>query len=219
MPAEGAEEVAAAGNFIPLMSVRTPLSLALVADDDRLWTSAEELLGDITIASPALATCLVADTPWHHDPGIGDPWLRFNAYLQPAAASTGALRVVAGSHVPELGRGVGSYLASVGVEWRDRPNALPGFALETEPGDVIGFDPRLYHGAWGSGRRLRWNVDYAQFPAATDSVRRAKIRDLVRELSDWPHPPQWPVWNDWLQEDAPASRAHAIDNLTELGAL
>jgi hypothetical protein len=96
--------------------------------------------------------------------------LRFNAYLQPATASTGALRVVAGTHEPELGRGVRSYLASVGVERRDRPNALPGFALET-PGDVIGFDPRLYHGAWGSGRRLRWNVDYAQFPAATDSVR------------------------------------------------
>jgi hypothetical protein len=39
---KAAKEVAAAGNFIPLMSVRTPLSLALVADDDRLWTSAEQ---------------------------------------------------------------------------------------------------------------------------------------------------------------------------------
>src|SRR4051812_45303108 len=49
MPDEADDDVAAAGNFLPLMSVRTPLSLSLVADDGRLWTCAEELLGDVTV--------------------------------------------------------------------------------------------------------------------------------------------------------------------------
>ena len=44
MPADDVDEVAAEGNFLPLMSTRSPLSLSLVADDGRFWSAAERLL-------------------------------------------------------------------------------------------------------------------------------------------------------------------------------
>ena len=215
MPAEDDEEVAAEGNFLPLMADRTPLSQSLLADDLRLQSFAEAVLGESTIASPALATLLVADTPWHNDPGTGERWLRLNAYLQPSAADTGSLRVVPASQQGSLPTDIAEMLKHQRT-LRARPDALPGVALETMPGDVIAFDPRVHHGAWGGGRRLRWSVDFVALPSKGDRKRLDETRALVQELSSWPTTDAWPTWREWAAGPDERRRA-AVAKLKALG--
>ncbi|GAC1601141.1 MAG: hypothetical protein NVS3B21_28590 [Acidimicrobiales bacterium] len=215
MPGENDDEVAAEGNFMPLMSNLAPLSQRLVADDRRLTSFAESVLGECTIASPALATLLTSDTPWHSDPGIGERWLRFNAYLQPAAATTGALRAVPASHHGSVPAGVAALLKS-DPRRQGKADGLPGVVLETEPGDVIAFDPRVHHSAWGGGARLRWSIDFAAFPAIDDHDRRERTRDLVDELSSWPTDGRWPTWAEWAAGGT-TDRARALNKLIALG--
>lgn len=200
----GEGEIAAEGNFLPLMAERSPLSMTLVADDPRFLPAADTLLGTSAVpVSPALATCMVSDTPWHNDLGTGDRWVRFNAYLDPVDAATGALRIA--------------------VRSQNRPAVEPIEAcvevavLETEPGDVIAFDPRAFHASFGGTRRLRWCVDYATAPSTHDDVRAEATRGLVEELSSWPHPPDWPVWRSWSACVSSPRGREAVTTLRRLG--
>jgi ectoine hydroxylase-related dioxygenase (phytanoyl-CoA dioxygenase family) len=207
-------DVAAEGNFLPLMADRAPLSQALVVDDPRLSGIADDLLGDFTVASPALATCLVSDTPWHNDGGLGSRWLRLNAYLQPATHSTGALRVVPGSQDGATSDRIARHLGIAGE--RGDPDALPGVALETMPGDLIVFDPRIHHGSWGGSTRLRWSVDYLSMPPADDAEAMARTSSLVADLSDWPSTPEFPTWAEWVAHPS-ERRREAARKLRTLG--
>ena len=206
-------DVAAEGNFLPLMADRAPLSQALVADDDRLSGIAGALLGDFTVASPALATCLVSDTPWHNDGGLGTRWLRCNAYLQPVTQATGALRFVPASQEPAVAGAIDTYLDQVG---RDDPEVLPGVSVETEPGDVVVFDPRIHHGSWGGAARLRWSIDYLAMPATHDRDALASTASLIADLSDWPTTPDWPTWAQWRAHHT-QRRQEAVRKLDALG--
>lgn len=217
MPAVSDDEVAAEGNFMPLMANRSPFSQHLVADDARLSSFAASVLGECTVASPALTTLLSSDTPWHNDPGIGARWLRLNAYLQSATAATGALRVVPASQHGSLPRDIARMLQDEPTA-RATPDALPGIALETEPGDVIAFDPRVHHSAWGGAARLRWSVDFVSLPSPSDSKAVKETRGLIEELSDWPTTETWPTWSEWAAGTSPRRRA-AVEKLTWLGVL
>jgi ectoine hydroxylase-related dioxygenase (phytanoyl-CoA dioxygenase family) len=200
----GEGEIAAEGNFLPLMADRSPLSMALVADDPRLLPAADALLGGEAVpVSPALATCMVSDTPWHNDPGTGERWVRFNAYLDPVDAATGALQIAVRS---QDHRGVAFDASDADVD-----------VVQTEPGDVIAFDPRAFHASFGGTRRLRWCVDYAPVPPARDEARAEATLGLVEELSSWPHPDAWPVWRTWSAQVSSERGRRAVLALRNLG--
>lgn len=206
----GEGEIAAEGNFLPLMADRSPLSMALVADDPRLLPAADALLGTAAVpVSPALATCMVSDTPWHNDSGTGERWVRFNAYLDPVDEATGALRIAVRSQNLPAADSPCSF---------DPTEASAEIAvLQTEPGDVIAFDPRAFHASFGGTRRLRWCVDYAAVPPTRDSVRAEATRGLIQELSSWPHPPDWPVWRSWAACVSSSRGREAMTTLRKLG--
>ena len=208
-------------NVLPMMSEKAPFSMSLVADDTRLWTIAEQLLGPVTLACPALGECLIGDTPWHRDPGIGDPWVRFRTYLAPRRAHDGALRFVAGSQHSAYGDQLDEYRATAqATGTANLAVDVPTFAVETDPGDVIAFDPRTVHSSEGGRQRLAWNADYAAFPDAADQQYRKRTRDLVLELSSWPHPARWPVWEEWIAaRPRSEQRALAISRLESIGAI
>jgi ectoine hydroxylase-related dioxygenase (phytanoyl-CoA dioxygenase family) len=216
--AEGTVDVAVPGNFLPLMADASPLSQALVVDDPRLPSVAAALLDDFTVASPALAACLVGQTPWHNDAGTGSRWVRVNAYLDPVTATSGALRVVPATHHGSLPVDIARQFDA---GWsRGDPFVLPGVALETSPGDVVVFDPRVHHGSWGGRSRLRWSVDYAAMAGVGDLAARAKLVALIEDLSDWPTTAAWPTWSQWTAgADRTAARARAIATLQDLGVL
>jgi hypothetical protein len=211
-------DVTVPGNFLPLMADAAPLSQALVVDDPRLSRVAAALLGDFTVASPALGACLVGDTPWHNDAGTGSRWVRVNVYLDSVTETSGALRIVPatqhGSLPAEIARQFDRGWA------RDDPSAIPGIALETSPGDVVVFDPRVHHGSWGGRSRLRWSVDYAGMVGADNEAARARLVALIKELSDWPTTAAWPAWSDWVAgAGGRDGRAMAIATLRDLDVL
>ena len=210
------DDVAAPGSFLPLMANSSPLSQRLTTDDERIRDIATSILGDCVIAGPALATCLTGDTPWHNDGGTGDRWVRMNAYLTPTTASSGSLRVVPGSqHDPvrsELCRGVGERFD------RTSPDGLPSVPLETTPGDLIVFDPRIHHGSWGGAARLRWSLDFVAMPSTDDADAVDRTRGLIADLSDWPTVDRWPTWSEWATGPTP-SRQEAVQKLVSLGVL
>jgi hypothetical protein len=216
--ADGTVDVTVPGNFLPLMANAAPLSQALVADDPRLPAVAARLLGDFTVASPALAACLVGETPWHNDAGTGNRWVRVNAYLDPVTATSGALRMVPATQHGSLPADIARQLDAT---WsREDPSAMPGIALETSPGDVVVFDPRAHHGSWGGQSRLRWSVDYAGMVGAGDEAARANLVALIEDLSDWPTTAEWPTWSQWASgPDRTEARAGAIATLQDLGVL
>jgi hypothetical protein len=69
-------------------------------------------------------------------------------------------------------------------------------------------------------QRLAWNVDYAALPDSADAIYHERTRDLVLELSSWPHPARWPVWDEWISARPRSDeRARAISRLVSIGAL
>lgn len=123
-------------------------------------------------------------------------------YLDPVSKDTGCLRVVPGSHLPplheeleplrhvrraqrdyggktvfkeqqeEMGQGSdfnGSPFDLSGPE-------LPAFPLESQPGDVVLFQQRLWHASFGgkTGRRM-FTLNYAQKPVIDDHFELLKL--------------------------------------------
>jgi hypothetical protein len=131
-------------------------------------------------------------TGWHPDIFSSDEWgLRFAAvkfihYLEPLTATTGALRVVAGSHRRPLHDGIRPYLDA----HHPRVEEMPAVACETEPGDVIMFSTPLWHASVGGGRdRGLCAIAYYPDGSADDLEKlRAKLRWQIpqtRESMGW----------------------------------
>lgn len=91
------------------------------------------------------------DTPWHTDgvPGKEFPSAKIAVYLDAMDDTTGALRVIPGSHHPQF---CGGLFRASGV-WdngrprlRIPPDEVPGaVTITTSPGDVVLWDNRLWH--------------------------------------------------------------------------
>jgi hypothetical protein len=194
--------------YVPMMSAETPVSLSLL---DSLAPVAEALLGGPALPTRAKGVLYRGDTPWHPDSTLPIASIGFAAYLEPLRAETGALRVLPGSHRPELAealRALGA--ASAAVE------ALPGHVVATEPGDVIAFDEHLFHASAGGGARRQWRLDYLRDPvgAEAESHARAYFKGI--------YPPDWDGGHDVEKYasyglDWRSSPRPAVARLGELG--
>jgi Phytanoyl-CoA dioxygenase (PhyH) len=134
--------------YVPMMCERTPVSVALI---DRCAVHAAELVGRPVLPGRAKGTWYEGDTGWHRDSTDDLVSVGVLAYIEPLDATTGAFRVLPGSHVhadeplPERGATVGA-------------------VVETELGDVIIFDEHLIHGSAGGLLRRQWRVDFVVDP-------------------------------------------------------
>ena len=151
--------------------------LAQLAEDDRIYTAIEQLLG------PGFAWCGSEGHKgsfnergahfWHTDlpnqKAFDYDRIKVMLYLRPTRQATGALRVIPGSHIPPLYHDLHPLNQQTettcqevfGVSGPD----LPCYALESEPGDVVFFNQHLYHGVYGKqpGRRYL-SLKYANRP-------------------------------------------------------
>jgi phytanoyl-CoA dioxygenase PhyH len=158
-----------AGHYICLLGPWAPRTVELV-DSRRLVGLAERLVGGSVLPSPCDTQGIVYfdHAPWHTDAGIRIRGVKFVTYLEPLDPDNGALRVIPGSHrLPDqaLRR---LYSPDLAV-----PDA-PGQVLSTEPGDVIAFDPLLYHASWGGRDRHQWSTLYVR-DAVTPSWRQGLL--------------------------------------------
>jgi len=97
------------------------------------------------------------DTAWHSDGfhHVGK-FLKVALYLDPVGRDTGCLRVIPGSHRLDLYDTWEARQARNANElWGIEQSAVPAFALESQPGDVVAFNHNLMHASFGGNTRRR----------------------------------------------------------------
>ncbi len=137
-------------------------------DDERLLAIAEGLLGaDCLFTGANDGNYYVGNTPWHIDGGSpdADPMIKITCYCESLTAGQGCLCVIPGSHHPEFFKRLyhGFYTRK---ELDIQSAAIPGATfIPSCEGDVIVFDHRLWHSAWGGRNgRLQFAWSFASFP-------------------------------------------------------
>jgi len=193
--------------YVPTMCERTPVSLSLL---DRFAEPAAALLGTLVLPVRAKAVQYRGGAGWHRDSTLDVASIGFACYLEPLTATTGALRVLPGSHHPSMAHAVDKVLAA-GV------TDLPGYAAETEPGDVVVFNEHLFHGSSGGDVRRQWRVDYVSQPTTEgeDELVRTYFSELYTVGWDGGYDSEaYPTYGaHWLGSGRPW-----LDELDRLGA-
>ena len=194
--------------YVPMMTAATPVSLSLL---DRVEAVAAALLGGPVLPTRAKGVRYCGNTPWHTDSAFALASVGFVAYLEPIGAENGALRVLPGSHHPELGNAVRA-LGATGMSAK----ALPAHVVVTEPGDMILLDEHLFHASFGGGTRRQWRVDYVNAPAGAEAENHTKSYFASIYPPDWDggydvdrYPSYGPDWR--------ASSRPAVAKLEALG--
>ena len=203
-----------------MLHPRTPFFAGLL-EDDRLCGIAEQLYGDDVIGICTDANRYVGDSNWHPDhqanPQADCFGVKFAIYLDPVDATSGALRIVPGSHhrpFHEQMRGSWEEL-NLGV------TDVPGYVCGSAPGDVVAFDMRCWHGSHGgtAGRRMATCVYYNN-PEGEAEVQAARTRaegsrktpELFARAGTDLYPPEW-----LANSDGSPKRQRWLERMAELG--
>ena len=104
------------------------------------------------------------DTSWHYD-AYGSPLdqttLKLSFYLDPLRTESGAIRVIPGTHdhTSQFARRLQEtlYRAPEGIreEYGVDAEAIPSWAVETDPGDVLVWSFRTFHASFHGQERRR----------------------------------------------------------------
>jgi hypothetical protein len=215
------------GDYLPLAVDRAPFSQSLIADDERTFLASAELLGGPTVPSVGIATCFTGDSSWHTRLGQAIAGLTIWVDLEPRTASTGALRLVPGSHLPDYERQLWAYshaepdaFGFAQPDWPDWPHVV----VESKPGDAVAFHAHLFNCARGGTPRATWTIDYLAWPGLGDAERMRIVRDMTLDDVEFDHEDydrdRWPVWQEWAAgASLSPSRALAVERLKLLGVL
>jgi hypothetical protein len=163
--------------YVPMMTAETPVSLSLL---DPAEIVAAGLLGGPVLPTRAKGVRYFGDTPWHTDSDSALTSVGFLAYLEPVGADSGALRVLPGSHHPQLGGAIRA-LGTAGLA----ALTLPYHVVATEPGDIILLDEHLFHASFGGGTRRQWRLDYVRSPVGAEAENRTKAYFANTYAPDW----------------------------------
>ena len=144
-----------------MLHPRTPFFASLL-ESDRFCSIAEQLYGDDVIGINTDANRYVGDSGWHPD-HHADPeadcfGVKFAIYLDPVDTTTGALRIVPGSHNRPFHERIRNSWETLDLGIPD----VPGYVCDSNPGDVVAFDMRCWHASCGgaAGRRMATCVYY-----------------------------------------------------------
>ncbi len=123
-------------------------------DGDKLNELIGDLLGEeyvFTVSEGALRT---HNTNWHHDDVAPEGHLHLKVifYLEPVRATTGCLCVLPGSHFLPYRERMEKHGEDILPLGKDVPGIYP---IETDPGDLLVFNVKLYHAAFGEGAKRR----------------------------------------------------------------
>src|SRR6266550_3110149 len=204
-------------------TLRQEVAGALAGAFGRIATEPDDL-GSPTVPSIGIATCFTGDSSWHTRQGPDIGGVTFWADLEPRTASTGALRLIPGSHLPDFERWLREYRAAEPATSGFEHWEWPHVVVETEPGDVVAFHAHLMNRAQGGTPRLSWTIDYLPWPGLGRRDQMKIVRDLILDDVEFDHEDydrgRWPVWRDWAAGAAQIpSRAIALERLELLGVL
>ena len=200
---------------------KSPVATRMLVDD-RIFGTVEELLGPRFVwngSGGSLSYTGVngkGEHRWHSD-RPADPHATtysFHLYLEKLRGDNGALRVIPGSHRPSLYDNLLPLSEDVedGAEkvYGLSPTDLPGVVVESDPGDIVFFTQKIYHGVYGMqpGRRYL-KLRFAAWPETDEQIASFMRYDHRGSIYDPVEP--------FTSSDNPRIRA-MIDPLAELKA-
>src|SRR5262249_39238902 len=102
---------------------------------------------------------------------------------------------------------------------------LPAYVCETQPGDVIAFDQRLYHASVNGRDRRQWTVSFYRDPqteeeeAAVSEALRDEVAADYGSFGDY-DPQRYPFYDpEWIGRLVQTWQGPAVERLGELGIL
>lgn len=160
------------GQYLPVMSERTPISFEL-AQDERLTATACALLScPRVIAKPAKAVRYITPSFWHQDADAGPSAVKFIQYVD--VEDPIAFSLVPCSQMPAVGAVVKRSLSvEPGPPAPPKEVALPAHSEVLSPGKTLIFDVHLWHCSTSTSQRLQWSVTYLTEPRSSAEVDAA----------------------------------------------
>lgn len=148
-------------------------------DHDAINTIVEGLIGPDYLLTVTEGIYHYSGTPWHHDDVSpeGHTHLKVVLFLDSVRANTGCLSVLPGSHFAAYRERMEQHGKSL---LKAGPNVPGCYPLESDPGDIVVFNVRTYHGAFGDVVRRGIYVNYMQNPrnqAEEDYITNIYRRD------------------------------------------
>ena len=203
---EGGKHDGSKREFALFMYEWTPYIASLI-DEDRFVKTAETFLGKPVIGNSTNGNYYIGDTQWHPDGAKPDPemaGIKFAIYLDPIDGSSGALRVIPGSHKEPLHTTLSKDPVNA---YGCRPDEVPAYACVSRPGDVVAFHSATWHSSFGgSSHRRMGTVQYWVDPSTPEGEayfidRVAKGRDGALRLGHKGGYSRFPEY--WRQIDNP----------------
>lgn len=147
-------------------------------DDPRMDGFASAVLGSDYNYKSSDGNLHAADTAWHSDAVYPKPTIKAAFYLDEVTEDSGCLRVIPGSH--KSGDVYATALNDMVPTIAEQQ--VPAVALESRPGDLVCFDRRIKHAAFGGGTRRRMFTIILEPRHADDELEalRANIAVLAR---------------------------------------
>jgi len=154
-----------------------------LVEDDRIFCALEQLLGPDFVWIGSDGNLYVGDTGWHPDGGDSYRSIKVAFYLDAVRKDSGCLRVIPGSHHAGYGDLLRDH--SPRDDASESPfgvagSEIPSQPLESDPGDLVFFNHRLFHASYGgrTGRRM-FTLNFAAKP------HEASDYDWLRRVYDW----------------------------------
>ena len=176
---------------------------ASLMEDPRFAGTAEQIYGDSFFATgcPGGIRFVNKGTKWHPDTVNKNQYgVKFGFYLQPLRADSGALRVIPGSHLDPLHSDLREVRARqrlggthpIGQALGGVEN-VPSYVCETDPGDILAFDLRLWHASWGGfeDRKMCQAVFY-HYPESAEEMEATRWQLCINADTDYAAAP----WDD-----------------------
>jgi ectoine hydroxylase-related dioxygenase (phytanoyl-CoA dioxygenase family) len=189
-------------------------------EHERFYSVAKQLLGDDAVGFDSNSNLFSGDrSPWHPDLPLEFVGLKFTFYLSAVDANCGALRVIPGSHKRAFSDEIN------GLSFKDNGddsglavNEVPCHVCDSQPGDAVLFDYRVWHASWGGSTDRRMvSLQYLKNPKTQEEkqgtrtevdrmlANRNKPITIDRAYSDYwlsnqPNNPDRARWIAWLRE-------------------
>jgi len=145
--------------------------------DSRVCDLAEQLIGEDMVGFAADGFRYVGSTIWHPDTANFNHYgVKFVFYTQPLDAGNGALRLLPGSHRQPMHDAVTKYIEQCEPSIEE----VPCHVFESEPGDVLAYDLRLWHASCGGAPdRRNVGLHYFHNPKTPEEIEAFQAQDVM----------------------------------------
>jgi len=203
--------------------------IAGLLEDPRVYLPSEQLLGNDAVPVHSNSNSYFENTAWHPDATERHLLMIKNVmYLQPTTGERGSLRLIPGSHKSPLH----DELLRIGLNRTDgkesrfltasgiRAEDIPCYIYCSEPGDMITFNERVWHAAFG-GYTDRRTCTFNFYSNPKTAAEKEDLRGQVIEYKTSRESlgtagPQYHPW--WLSNpEGSVGRASWIQWLDEWG--